>query len=70
MREEEAGPGNEENHGPDQCAGELADRGHSAPDDFLVATPHAGARVVSVTSGIGMTTAFGLAGTVLDELFS
>ena len=42
----------------------------SAPDDFLVATPHAGARVVSVTSGIGMTTAFGLAGTVLDELFS
>jgi D-hydroxyproline dehydrogenase subunit beta len=36
--------------------------------DFLVAEPHPGTRVVSVTSGIGMTTAFGLAPQVLDEL--
>jgi FAD dependent oxidoreductase TIGR03364 len=42
----------------------------SAPDDFLVATPVAGARVVSVTSGIGMTTAFGLAPEVLTGLFA
>ncbi|MBA2281508.1 MAG: FAD-dependent oxidoreductase, partial [Acidimicrobiia bacterium] len=40
----------------------------SAPGDFLVATPCAGTRVVSVTAGIGMTTAFGLAGSVLDDL--
>ena len=40
----------------------------SAPDDFLVAAPADGARVVSVTSGIGMTTAFGLALDVLDDL--
>ena len=40
-----------------------------SPDmDFLVATPHPGTRVVSVTSGIGMTTALGLAPTVLDDL--
>ncbi|TCO45819.1 TIGR03364 family FAD-dependent oxidoreductase [Actinocrispum wychmicini] len=38
----------------------------SAPDPFLVATPADGIRVVSVTSGIGMTTAFGLAPTVID----
>lgn len=36
--------------------------------DFLVAEPHRGVRVVSVTSGIGMTTALGLAPTVLDDL--
>jgi FAD dependent oxidoreductase TIGR03364 len=38
--------------------------------DFLVAEPHPGARVVSVTSGIGMTTALGLAPTVLDDLLT
>jgi FAD dependent oxidoreductase TIGR03364 len=38
----------------------------SAPDPFLVATPADGIRVAAVTSGIGMTTAFGLAPTVLD----
>ncbi|MER7605097.1 TIGR03364 family FAD-dependent oxidoreductase [Nocardioides sp. NPDC127503] len=37
--------------------------------DFLVAEPFPGLRVVSVTSGIGMTTALGLAPTVLDQLF-
>lgn len=36
--------------------------------DFVVAEPHPGARVVAVTSGIGMTTALGLAPTVLDGL--
>jgi D-hydroxyproline dehydrogenase subunit beta len=36
--------------------------------DFLVAEPHAGTRVVAVTSGIGMTTALGLAPRVLDQL--
>ncbi len=40
----------------------------SASGDFLVATPVDGARVVSVTSGIGMTTALGLAPEVLDDL--
>lgn len=40
----------------------------SAITDFLVAEPRPGVRVVSVTSGIGMTTAFGLAPAVLDEL--
>ena len=40
----------------------------SAPDDYLVATPVEGARVVSITSGIGMTIALGLAPAVLDEL--
>lgn len=40
----------------------------SARDEFLVAAPHPATRVVSVTSGIGMTTAFGLAPTVLDDL--
>lgn len=33
----------------------------SAADDILIAAPHPTTRVVSVTSGIGMTTAFGLA---------
>lgn len=36
--------------------------------DFLVASPHPDTRVVAVTSGIGMTTALGLAPTVLDSL--
>ncbi|MFC7616499.1 FAD-dependent oxidoreductase [Actinokineospora soli] len=40
----------------------------SAEREFLVAAPHPTTRVVSVTSGIGMTTAFGLAPTVLDDL--
>ncbi|WP_214413602.1 TIGR03364 family FAD-dependent oxidoreductase [Sphaerisporangium fuscum] len=40
----------------------------SAGRPFLVATPMPGVRVVSVTSGIGMTTAFGLAPDVLDDL--
>jgi len=40
----------------------------SAPQPFLVATPEPGVRVVSVTSGIGMTTAFGLAPDVIDDL--
>ncbi|NKY58135.1 TIGR03364 family FAD-dependent oxidoreductase [Nocardia flavorosea] len=40
----------------------------SPETDFLVATPAPGVRVVSVTSGIGMTTALGLAPTVLDDL--
>ncbi|WP_280426111.1 TIGR03364 family FAD-dependent oxidoreductase [Nocardia carnea] len=40
----------------------------SPKTDFLVATPASGVRVVSVTSGIGMTTALGLASTVLDGL--
>jgi FAD dependent oxidoreductase TIGR03364 len=35
--------------------------------DFLVAAPSADVRVVSVTSGIGMTTSLGLAPTVLDS---
>ncbi|MEV0612171.1 TIGR03364 family FAD-dependent oxidoreductase [Nonomuraea sp. NPDC050404] len=40
----------------------------SAPEPFLIAAPMAGVRVVSVTSGIGMTTALGLAPEVLDDL--
>jgi FAD dependent oxidoreductase TIGR03364 len=40
----------------------------SASGDFLVATPVEGTRLVSVTSGIGMTTALGLAPEVLDDL--
>jgi FAD dependent oxidoreductase TIGR03364 len=40
----------------------------SPTTDFLIAQPHPGTRVVSVTSGIGMTTALGLAPTVLDQL--
>ncbi|WP_018683863.1 TIGR03364 family FAD-dependent oxidoreductase [Actinokineospora enzanensis] len=39
----------------------------SEQTDFLVAQPFPGVHVVSVTSGIGMTTAFGLAPTVLDS---
>lgn len=43
----------------------------AAPQPFLVASPgphHRDVRVVSVTSGIGMTTALGLAPAVLDDL--
>lgn len=43
---------------------------HSATTDFLVAAPHPAVRVVSVTSGIGMTTSFGLAPEVLDSLLA
>ncbi|GAB3874800.1 hypothetical protein GCM10029964_017400 [Kibdelosporangium lantanae] len=39
----------------------------SAADPFLVAAPADGVRVAAVTSGIGMTTAFGLAPDVLDS---
>jgi FAD dependent oxidoreductase TIGR03364 len=41
---------------------------HSAMTDFLIAEPAPGVRVVSVTSGVGMTTALGLAPAVLDQL--
>lgn len=42
-----------------------------APDrEFLIAAPAAGVRVVAVTTGIGMTTALGLAPRVLDEMFA
>jgi FAD dependent oxidoreductase TIGR03364 len=41
---------------------------HSTATDFLIAEPVRGVRVVSVTSGIGMTTALGLAPVVLDQL--
>ncbi|AKU15092.1 TIGR03364 family FAD-dependent oxidoreductase [Luteipulveratus mongoliensis] len=40
----------------------------SAPEPFLIDTPHDDARAVAVTSGVGMTTAFGLAAAVLDDL--
>ena len=36
--------------------------------DFLIAQPHPGTRVVSVTSGIGVTTALGVAPAVLDQI--
>lgn len=39
---------------------------HAPGRDFLVAEPQAGVRVVAVTAGIGMTTAFGLARHVFD----
>lgn len=38
--------------------------------EYVAATPMAGVRTVSVVSGIGMTTAFGLAAAVVDDLFS
>ncbi|GAA3649550.1 TIGR03364 family FAD-dependent oxidoreductase [Microbacterium marinilacus] len=41
----------------------------SAPQDFLRAAPMDGVRVVSVTTGIGMTTGLGLADAVVAELF-
>ncbi|WP_106397604.1 TIGR03364 family FAD-dependent oxidoreductase [Actinocorallia populi] len=40
----------------------------SAPDPFLVAAPARDVRLVAVTSGVGMTTALGLAPEVLDDL--
>jgi len=40
-----------------------------APQDFLRAAPMDGVRVVSVTTGIGMTTGLGLAESVIEELF-
>ncbi|ANZ36633.1 oxidoreductase [Lentzea guizhouensis] len=40
----------------------------SAPEPFLTAAPAPLTRAVSVTSGIGMTTALGLAPAVLDDL--
>lgn len=40
----------------------------SAADPFLVAELSPGVHVVSVTSGIGMTTSFGLAADVVDQL--
>ncbi|WP_345752344.1 TIGR03364 family FAD-dependent oxidoreductase [Microbacterium rhizophilus] len=42
----------------------------SAPQDFLRAAPLDGVRVVSVTTGIGMTTGLGLAESVVTELFA
>lgn len=42
----------------------------NAPEDFLIATPLDGVRVVSVTTGIGMTTGLGLADRVVAELFA
>lgn len=41
----------------------------TAPEDFLIAEPAHRIRVVSVTTGIGMTTGLGLAETVVAELF-
>ncbi len=41
----------------------------SAPEEFLRAAPADGVRVVSVTTGIGMTTGLGLAESVVAELF-
>lgn len=41
----------------------------TAPEDFLIASPAPEVRVVSVTTGIGMTTGLGLAETVVAELF-
>ncbi|WP_223692598.1 TIGR03364 family FAD-dependent oxidoreductase [Leifsonia poae] len=42
----------------------------SAPDEFLLASPAPQVRVVSVTTGIGMTTGLGFAERVVDDLFS
>lgn len=42
----------------------------STKTDFLVASPDPKTRVVSVTSGIGMTTGLGLAPAVLDEFLN
>jgi hypothetical protein len=41
----------------------------SAPQEFLRAAPDDGVRVVSVTTGIGMTTGLGLAESVVADLF-
>ena len=43
---------------------------HARERDFLIAAPEPGLRAVAVTSGIGMTTALGLAPRVLDELLA
>ncbi|MBO9578480.1 MAG: TIGR03364 family FAD-dependent oxidoreductase [Microbacteriaceae bacterium] len=40
-----------------------------APQDFLRVAPAERVRIVSVTTGIGMTTGLGLAESVIDELF-
>jgi FAD dependent oxidoreductase TIGR03364 len=42
----------------------------SAPEDFLIASPAEGVRVVSVTTGIGMTTGLGLGDSIVTELFA
>lgn len=42
----------------------------AAPAPFLIASPWPEVRVVSVTSGVGMTTALGLAPDVLDDLLA
>ena len=41
---------------------------HAPGRDFLVAAPRPGVRLVAITSGIGMTTALGLAPAVLNDL--
>ncbi|MEV4513460.1 TIGR03364 family FAD-dependent oxidoreductase [Dactylosporangium sp. NPDC049525] len=41
----------------------------SAPEEFLIAAPADGLRVVSVTTGIGMTTGLGLGEAVVADLF-
>lgn len=41
---------------------------HSPRSDFLIAAPTPRTRVVSVTTGVGMTTAHGLARSILDDL--
>jgi FAD dependent oxidoreductase TIGR03364 len=41
----------------------------SAPNDLLVATPADGVRIVSVTTGIGMTVGLGLSERVVADLF-
>jgi FAD dependent oxidoreductase TIGR03364 len=41
----------------------------SAPEEFLIAAPADGVRVVSVTTGIGMTTGLGLGDAIVTELF-
>lgn len=40
-----------------------------APNEFLIETPAEGVRVVSVTTGIGMSTGLGLAASVMADLF-
>jgi D-hydroxyproline dehydrogenase subunit beta len=43
---------------------------HSPRTEFLVSAPAPGVRAVAVTAGIGMTTALGLAPSVLDDLLA
>ncbi|HWU32920.1 MAG TPA: TIGR03364 family FAD-dependent oxidoreductase [Marmoricola sp.] len=43
---------------------------HSTQTDFLIGSPDPRTRVVSVTSGVGMTTGLGLAPAVLDEFLA